>query len=70
MYSTTYQWTAITGTPMLTRGWFRSNPVWLAGFDNHNDAAAGCHRRSFTGGKVVLTQYLHKDGFDANVRCA
>ena len=69
VYSTTYQWTAVTGSPALIHGWFRSNPVWLAGFDNHNDAAAGCHRRSFTGGKVLLTQYLHKDGFDANVRC-
>ena len=49
--------------------WFTANPVWLAGFDNHNHAAAGCHRRSFTGGKVLMTQYLHKDGFDANVRC-
>ena len=69
VYSTTYQWTAITGSPILTRGLFKTNPVWLAGFDNHDDAAAGCHRRSFTGGKVLLTQYLGKDGFDANVRC-
>jgi hypothetical protein len=69
VYSTTYQWTAITGSPLLTRGWFKANPVWLAGFDNHDHAASGCHRRSFTGGKVLMTQYLHKDGFDANVRC-
>jgi hypothetical protein len=69
VYSTTYQWTAITGSPLLTRGWFNANPVWLAGFDNHNDAAAGCYRRSFTGGPVLLTQYLGSDGFDANVRC-
>jgi hypothetical protein len=69
IYSTSYQWTAITGSPIATRGAFRANPVWLAGFDNHNDAARGCDYRSFTGGPVLLTQYLHKDGFDANVRC-
>ena len=69
IYSTSYQWTAITGSPLATRGAFRSNPVWLAGFDDHKDAARGCDYRSFTGGQVLLTQYLHKDGFDANVRC-
>ena len=70
IYSTSYQWTAITGSPLPTRGAFRANPVWIAGFDNHADAAQGCGFRSFTGGPVLMTQYLHQDGFDANVRCA
>ena len=61
---------AITGSPLATRGAFRANPVWIAGFDNHADAAQGCGFRSFTGGPVLMTQYLHQDGFDANVRCA
>jgi hypothetical protein len=69
VYSTSYQWNAITGGPGLTRGWFSANPVWLAGFDGHADAVAGCGRRSFTGGPVLMTQYLAKDGFDADVVC-
>jgi hypothetical protein len=70
IYSTSYQWNAITGGPKISRGWFAANPVWLAGFDNHADAVSGCQRRSFTGGPVRMTQYLGKDGFDADVHCA
>lgn len=70
IYSTSYQWSAITGGILRTRGWFSSNPVWLAGFDHHADAVAGCGHRSFTGGPVLMTQYLAKDGFDGNVACA
>jgi hypothetical protein len=69
IYSTSYQWVAITGAPKITRGLFTQNPVWLAGFDNQADAADGCGFRSFTGGQVLLTQYLDADGIDANVRC-
>jgi hypothetical protein len=70
IYSTSYQWSAITGGILRTRGWFSSNPVWLAGFDHHADAVEGCGHRSFTGGPVLMTQYLAKDGFDGNVACA
>ncbi len=69
IYSTSYQWNAITGGPLRTQDWFSANPVWLAGFDNHADAVNGCGRRSFTGGQVLMTQYLGKDGFDADVLC-
>jgi len=69
IYSTSYQWDAITGSPARTRGVFRANPVWLAGFNNHADAVAGCGHRSFTGGPVMLTQYLGTDGFDNDVIC-
>ena len=70
IYSTSYQWDAITGGLLRTRDWFSSNPVWLAGFDHQADAVAGCGRRSFTGGPVLMTQYLTKDGFDGDVACA
>jgi hypothetical protein len=69
IYSTRYQWNQITGGDDETLGWFSSNPVWLAGFDNRADARDGCDRRSFTGGPVLLTQFLGKDGFDSNVAC-
>ena len=44
---------------------------WLAGYEStgRGDAVAGCHRRSFTGGPVRMTQYLAADGFDADVLC-
>ncbi len=59
-YSTSYQWSAITGGLHRTHDWFSANPVWLAGFDHRADAAEGCGRRSFTGGPVLMTQYLAK----------
>jgi hypothetical protein len=70
IYSTRYQWNLVTGGPAVHRDWFRANPVWLAGFEGHEHAHAGCDRAGFTGGPVLLTQYLGDDGFDANVRCA
>jgi hypothetical protein len=69
IYSTRYQWDVITGGPGVTHDWFRADPAWLAGFRNHADARTGCARPSFTGGPVVMTQYLGEDGFDANVWC-
>jgi hypothetical protein len=69
IYSTSYQWDAITGSPARTHDVFRANPVWLAGFNNYADAVQGCGHRSFTGGRVMLTQYLGRDGFDSDVTC-
>lgn len=69
IYSTTYQWDAITGGPKIAGHGFRNVPVWYAGFDNYADAVAGCGHRSFTGGRVLLTQYLAPDGFDGDVAC-
>ncbi len=66
IYSTSYQWNLITGSPHDV---FRSNPVWLAGFDNYADAVQGCRLASFTGSYVMLTQYLGRDGFDSDVTC-
>ncbi len=70
IYSTGYQWNRITGGPRVTHDWFRANPVWLAGFADHAHARGGCARPTFTGGPVLMTQYLGADGFDSNVWCA
>ncbi|HVJ96476.1 MAG TPA: hypothetical protein VNC41_06570 [Acidimicrobiia bacterium] len=69
IYSTSYQWRLITGGFAVHREWFSANPVWLAGFDDHDHATRGCEKGSFTGGPVVMTQYLGADGIDANAVC-
>ncbi|HTL87258.1 MAG TPA: hypothetical protein VL856_18900 [Acidimicrobiia bacterium] len=69
IYSTAYQWNRITGGSSVTHDWFRANPVWLAGFNNHDHARRGCATTSFTGGPVAMTQYLGRDGLDADVIC-
>ncbi len=68
IYSTAMQWRIITGGAAYAKNWFASNPVWLAGFDNLADAQRGCHRSSFTGGPVAMTQFLFR-GLDADVVC-
>jgi len=69
IYSTSYQWRLITGGWAVHRDWFSANPVWLAGYDDHEDAAQGCSDGSFTGAPVLMTQYLGADGMDANAVC-
>ena len=68
IYSTSFQWKQITGGSTYTKWYFTSNAVWLAGYEGTEDALDGCSDASFTGGRVLMTQYLHK-GFDADVRC-
>jgi hypothetical protein len=68
IYSTSFQWKQITGGRAYTKWYFASNPVWLAGYDNAQDALNGCSDASFTGAPVLMTQYLRK-GFDVDVRC-
>ena len=67
IYSTEYQWEAITGGRAFTNDWFAGNPVWLAGF-TASSAPNGCANPGFTGGRVVMTQYL-SEGFDTNHLC-
>ena len=67
IYSTTYQWTQITGGGYITYQKFTTNPVWLEGYAD-GASAAGCRSASFTGGRVTLTQYtLH--GLDKDYAC-
>lgn len=69
IYSTSFQWRQITGGRAYTHDFFHANPVWLAGYNDANDALSGCWDSSFTGGPVLMTQYLGATGFDANLRC-
>jgi hypothetical protein len=63
-YSTTSQWTAITGGASLG-----GVPVWYAGVGTLAQAQSRCSSvYSFTGGPVTLTQYA-SSGFDADWRC-
>jgi hypothetical protein len=69
VYSTSLQWLAITGGTKIDKSRFAGAPQWLAGYDSRAHAMAGCGVRGFTGGPVVMTQYLGKDGFDSNIVC-
>jgi hypothetical protein len=70
IYSTPYQWKLITGGSKITGARFAHTPQWLAGYESHASAAAGCAQPGFTDGPVRMTQYLGRDGFDADVVCS
>jgi hypothetical protein len=63
-YSTSTQWTEITGGT----GQFQADPSWVAGFRSVKTAASGCSATGFTGGRIALTQYP-AGGFDADYAC-
>lgn len=70
IYSTRYQWGLITGGSAVTGSRFAGAPQWLAGYQSQADAIAGCNDRGVTGGPIGMTQYLAKDGIDADVVCS
>ena len=63
-YSTGYQWGQITGGSEA----FARNPSWVAGAQTQRTAKRYCSGSGFTGGPIVLTQYI-ASGFDADYRC-
>jgi hypothetical protein len=65
-YSTTAQWTTITGGSKV----FSPAPSWGAGSSSEKAARSLCQNTvtSFTGGRLAMVQYPIS-GFDANVRC-
>lgn len=65
-YSTTSQWTTITGGTKV----FAPVPSWGAGAPSERTAKSLCSTTltSFTGGRLAMVQYIYQ-GFDANVRC-
>jgi hypothetical protein len=65
-YSTTSQWTTITGGTKV----FSPVPSWGAGAPSEKTAQSLCKNTltSFTGGRLAMVQYIYQ-GFDANVRC-
>jgi hypothetical protein len=65
VYSTSYQWTQITGG---SGSQFVGQPVWVAGTSSLSTAQRNCGSTSFTGGTVTLAQYA-KNGYDADYHC-
>ncbi|MDQ2940565.1 MAG: hypothetical protein M3R05_00085 [Chloroflexota bacterium] len=63
-YSTSYQWGQITGGSRA----FATYPSWHAGAQTLRTAKRYCSGSGFTGGRIVLTQYI-ASGFDADYRC-
>lgn len=66
VYSTAYQWQAITSGYAFPA----ATPEWLAGASSAHQAQAACAQTPFGGGnsRVTLTQY-HASGFDADLQC-
>lgn len=64
-YSTSYQWTQITGG---TGARFASFANWVAGFRDLSAAKSGCTAAGFTGGPVRLTQFPAA-GLDGDYAC-
>lgn len=65
IYSTPYQWKEITG-----ENYKPGLPAWVAGAKDRSVAPAKCSdQHAFTGGKVVMVQYI-KDDLDHNHVCA
>jgi hypothetical protein len=65
LYSTSYQWTQVTGG---TGSHFVADPDWVAGYGTQTSAQTGCSTGGFAGGGVRLTQYP-SNGFDADYAC-
>jgi len=65
VYSTSYQWTQITGGSGTQ---FAAQPAWVAGTGSLSTAQANCASTSFTGGRITLTQYAY-NGYDADYHC-
>jgi hypothetical protein len=64
IYSTTAQWTTITG------GWKNNLPSWGATtWTQAKQAAKYCTGHEFTGGPSYLMQFLPKRGLDQNYAC-
>jgi len=65
IYSTSYQWTQITGG---TGTQFAAQSAWVAGTGSLSTAQSNCHTTSFTTGPITLAQYA-SNGYDADYHC-
>ena len=63
-YSTPRMWGRITGGTTA----FADHPAWHAGARDLEDALEHCDDRAFTGGELLMVQWI-EDGLDHNVRC-
>ena len=69
VYSTTSQWSTVTGGSTGTAGPSLAGlPDWLPGAITGSGAAANCSAAAFTGGKVVLTQWTSRS-LDSDDAC-
>jgi hypothetical protein len=57
-YSTTFQWTAITGGTGRSSGSLYRIPNWIPGATTLSGARSNCRLASFTAGRILLTQWL------------
>ena len=57
IYSTTSQWTQITGGTTSTTAGLGGLPDWVPGATSLSGAEANCALPSFTGGTVEITQF-------------
>ena len=68
IYSTPEDWVAITGlSAEMSRAYFAPDPDWVGGATTRRQALRNC-RASFSGGRVLLTQYV-AGRFDLDIRC-
>jgi hypothetical protein len=68
IYSAPADWVAITGlSAEMSRPYFPTEPDWVGGATTRLQALGNC-RESFSGGRVLLTQYV-AGLFDVDIRC-
>ena len=69
VYSTSYQWGQVTGGETGAAGVALTNlPDWIPGARNLSGAVSNCQLSSFSGGRVVLTQWFSRP-FDSDYAC-
>jgi hypothetical protein len=68
-YSTSLQWTAITGVTRPSSGSLYRMPDWIPGATTVRGAKSDCHLRSFTAGRVVITQFHRLANPDGDYAC-
>ena len=69
VYSTSYQWSQVTGGPKYTIGTsLLGLPDWIPGARSLSGAISNCQLTSFTGGVVELTQWF-SNPYDSDYAC-
>jgi hypothetical protein len=69
IYSTSYQWNQITGTPTAsTAGNLWALPDWVAGATTQSGASSNCAQTAFTGGTLSVSQWT-SGGLDYDYSC-
>ena len=67
-YSTTLQWTTITGGTSSASGSLYQIPAWIPGARNLSGAQSNCSQASFAGGTVAVTQWFGRS-IDGDYAC-